>query len=94
MSKASRAARNQEQMRKREQGPYIAMPIVVGRSDEFWNLSAQAMRVLNYLWFAQYNGHNNGDLSAAYSQMRAHPFSVMSFTLCAMPGRIMSSRPA
>lgn len=74
MSRRSRAARNKEQMRKREPGPYIAMPFEVGRSIEYWGLSAQAMRVLNYLWFAQYNGQNNGDLSAAYSQMRERGF--------------------
>lgn len=52
-------------------GRYARLPDAVLRSPEYQNLSGGAVRLLVAL-AAQYNGHNNGNLSAALSVVRAY----------------------
>ncbi len=55
-------------------GRYIAIPHLVMRSDDYRNLKGRAVKLLNALAF-QYNGRNNGDLTAAWSVMhKQHGF--------------------
>jgi len=49
-------------------GRYIAIPHMVMRSADYRNLKGNAVKLLNALVF-QYNGSNNGDLTAAWSVM-------------------------
>lgn len=49
-------------------GRYIAIPHTVMRSADYRNLHGRAVKLLNALAF-QYNGRNNGDLTAAWSVM-------------------------
>src|SRR5665647_1169988 len=52
-----------------ESGGYVALSHCVIRSQAYGNLSAYAVKLLNDL-LSQYNGSNNGDLSAPYSTMK------------------------
>jgi hypothetical protein len=52
----------------REPGQFCALPYVVIRSTEFALLSAAAVKLFMDL-LAQFNGANNGDLSAAWALM-------------------------
>lgn len=54
---------------RRESGPFVALPHSVLLSEEYHNLPGGAVRLLIAL-AAQYNGRNNGDLSAALSVVR------------------------
>jgi hypothetical protein len=47
-------------------GRFIAIPFVVLKSQDYRNLSPYATRLLNIM-LLQYNGNNNGDLSAPWS---------------------------
>ena len=49
-------------------GRYIAIPHTVMRCEDYRNLKGTAVKLLNALAF-QYNGWNNGDLTAAWSVM-------------------------
>ena len=49
-------------------GQYIAIPHTVMRSADYRNLKGTSVKLLNALAF-QYNGRNNGDLTAAWSVM-------------------------
>ena len=53
---------------RREQGPYIAIPLSVLNSGEFTALSCIAVKLLLDL-NAQYRGNNNGDLCLAWTVM-------------------------
>lgn len=52
------------------QGGYIALPKVVMEHDDFRSLAPSSLKVLMAL-MGQYNGGNNGDLSATHTTMRA-----------------------
>jgi len=52
-----------------EAGGYIALPHVVLRHDKFAQLSPRATKLFLDL-YANYNGSNNGDFSAAWSLMK------------------------
>ena len=52
-------------------GRYIAIPHTVMRCEDYRNLKGTAVKLLNALAF-QYNGRNNGDLTAAWSVMNKH----------------------
>ncbi len=54
---------------RRESGSFIAVPKLILESDEYACLSAQAVKLLLDV-FAQFNGRNNGALSASWSVMR------------------------
>lgn len=56
---------------RRESGRFIQIPDAVLRSPEFQQLNGGALRVLIGM-LAQYNGHNNGDLSAAAKILRLY----------------------
>lgn len=53
---------------RKERGSYFGFPHAVMDSDNYLQLSAQAVKLLNDLG-RQYNGHNNGDLCATWSMM-------------------------
>ena len=55
---------------KREAGQYLALPMAVLRSPCFHALSPKAVKLLLDMG-SQYNGKNNGDLSAAWKIMSA-----------------------
>lgn len=59
-------ARNKSYSNKGENGAYSALYRCVSRSVAFGNLSGHAVKLLIEL-MSNYNGSNNGDLSAAYS---------------------------
>ncbi|MCL7939157.1 hypothetical protein M8009_02400 [Halomonas sp. ATCH28] len=50
-------------------GGFLALPKLLMEQDDFRELSPSAMKVLMVLG-SQYNGRNNGDLSATHSMMR------------------------
>ncbi|MDI5987028.1 helix-turn-helix domain-containing protein [Halomonas sp. M4R5S39] len=52
------------------QGGYLALPKVVMEDDDFRSLPPSSLKVLMAL-ACQYNGKNNGDLSATHSTMKA-----------------------
>lgn len=52
------------------QGGYLALPKLVMEHQDFRSLSPSATKVLLAL-AAQYNGKNNGDLSATHTTMKA-----------------------
>lgn len=54
---------------RRESGTYTALPHALIDHPDFANLSASALRVLICL-ARQYNGRNNGDLSAPLSRVK------------------------
>lgn len=54
-------------------GRFISIPFVVLKSEDYRNLKPYAAKLLN-LMLMQYNGNNNGDLSAAWSTMSAYGF--------------------
>jgi len=54
--------------RKRERGPFLAVPAVVLNSQSYARLSSHAVKLLLDLG-SQYRGDNNGDLSAAWKLM-------------------------
>jgi len=56
-----------------EAGRFAGIPHAVMHHPDFIDLSANAVRLLLEM-ARQYNGHNNGDLSAAWSLMRARGF--------------------
>lgn len=51
---------------RKESGTFAALPHAVMDSDDYRSLSGSAMKVLMCL-LRQYNGRNNGDLSAPFS---------------------------
>jgi hypothetical protein len=53
---------------RRESGPFLAVPKHVINSTEYSRLSAYAVKLLFDL-YAQFNGRNNGDLSACWTFM-------------------------
>ena len=58
---------------KNPNGRFIAIPFSVLKSDDYRNLPGNAAKLLN-LMLLQYNGNNNGDLSAAWAIMSKHGF--------------------
>lgn len=54
---------------RREKGNFLMVPERVIRSDNYRRLSMKAKALILDMG-AQYNGHNNGDLSAAWSDMK------------------------
>ena len=58
---------------KKSGGRFIAIPFVVLKSDSYRRLKPYAAKLLN-LMLMQYNGNNNGDLSAAWSTMSEYGF--------------------
>lgn len=52
---------------------YVAMPRRVLKHQNFKDLSGNATKLLMTM-FSEYRGHNNGDLSAAFSQMKDYGF--------------------
>lgn len=54
-------------------GRFISIPFVVLKCEDYRNLKPYAAKLLN-LMLMQYNGNNNGDLSAAWSTMSAYGF--------------------
>jgi predicted transcriptional regulator len=52
------------------QGGYVALPKVVMEHEDFRGLSPSSIKVLMAL-LSQYNGKNNGDLSATLTTMKA-----------------------
>jgi len=65
---------NADKRRRRSKGraqhSFLALPHYILRSPEFGRLKPAAVKLLLEL-AANYNGANNGDLSAAFSQLRA-----------------------
>lgn len=59
---------------RRESGNFAMLPDVVLRSPEAHSVPGEAIRLLVAL-AAQYNGSNNGNLSAALSVLRAYGFT-------------------
>lgn len=55
---------------RRESGSFVALPHAVLGSDEWADLSAHAVKLLLDL-YGQYKGNNNGDLTAAWSILKA-----------------------
>lgn len=55
---------------RRESGTFTALPHALIDHPDFANLAPSALRVLIYL-ARQYNGRNNGDLSAPLSRVKA-----------------------
>lgn len=53
---------------RRDNGPYVKLPKHIFCSDEYTRLSAAAVKLLLDLYL-QFNGRNNGDLSAAWTKM-------------------------
>ncbi|WP_299791627.1 hypothetical protein [uncultured Shewanella sp.] len=70
-------------MAKKSKNPYMVdyyrkygvavIPRVVLTSPRYYRLNYSAHSLLNYI-AAQYNGHNNGDLSACLTQLRHYGF--------------------
>ena len=58
---------------KKQTGRFIQIPFVVLKSDSYLNLPPSAAKLLT-LMLMQYNGNNNGDLSAAWSTMSEYGF--------------------
>lgn len=58
---------------KKTTGRFIAIPFVVLKSDSYCSLKPYAAKLLT-LMLMQYNGNNNGDLSAAWSTMSVYGF--------------------
>ena len=58
---------------KKSGGRFIAIPFVVLKSDSYRSLKPYAAKLLT-LMLMQYNGNNNGDLSAAWSTMSVYGF--------------------
>jgi hypothetical protein len=58
---------------KKSGGRFIAIPFVVLKSDSYRSLKPYAAKLLT-LMLMQYNGNNNGDLSAAWSTMSGYGF--------------------
>ena len=54
-------------------GRFAGIPLTVMASEDYVSLSGNGVRLLLEL-ARQYNGHNNGNLSAAYSQMQERGF--------------------
>jgi hypothetical protein len=54
-------------------GRFISIPFVVLKSEDYCDLNPYAAKLLN-LMLMQYNGNNNGDLSAAWSTMSHYGF--------------------
>ncbi len=54
-------------------GRFISIPFVVLKSEDYRNLKPYAAKLLN-LMLMQFNGNNNGDLSAAWSTMSEYGF--------------------
>jgi DNA-binding MarR family transcriptional regulator len=54
-------------------GPFLAIPKRVLNSEEFGRLNAYEVKLLIEI-ARQFNGRNNGDLSAAFSQLRLRGF--------------------
>lgn len=63
-------SRRQKVLGRKESGPFLALPRSLLDSPEYAALSAYAVKLLCDLG-AQLRGHNNGDLCAAWSLMRA-----------------------
>jgi len=59
---------------RRENGSFAMLPDVVLRSPEVHSVPGEAVRLMAAL-AAQYNGSNNGNLSAALSVLRAYGFT-------------------
>jgi len=59
--------------RRTKSRPFIQLLKHVGNSDEYGQLSGSAVKLLIELHL-QYNGHNNGDLCATWSQLRKRGF--------------------
>ena len=57
----------------KQTGRFISIPFVVLKSNDYRNLKPYAAKLLN-LMLMQYNGNNNGDLSAAWSTMSVYGF--------------------
>ena len=58
---------------KNQTGRFISIPFVVLKSESYRSLKPYAAKLLN-LMLMQFNGKNNGDLSAAWSTMSAYGF--------------------
>ena len=58
---------------KKSIGRFIAIPFVVLKSEDYRNLKPYAAKLLT-LMLMQYNGNNNGDMSAAWSTMSEYGF--------------------
>jgi hypothetical protein len=58
---------------KNQTGRFISIPFVVLKSESYRDLKPYAAKLLN-LMLMQFNGNNNGDLSAAWSTMSAYGF--------------------
>jgi len=56
--------------RTKKTEPFLQIPHKVIRSADYRYLSGSAVKLLNVLIF-QFRGHNNGDLTAAWSVMKA-----------------------
>ena len=57
----------------KQTGRFISIPFHVLKSSEYRSLNGNAAKLLN-LMLMQYNGNNNGDLSAAWSTMSEYGF--------------------
>ena len=65
-------ARNREKFKNRKiEGGFCAIPHAVIESSNWKNASGNALKLLTTMVKA-YNGKNNGDLSAAFSQMKKY----------------------
>ena len=58
---------------KKSTGRFISIPFVVLKSESYRDLKPNAAKLLN-LMLMQFNGNNNGDLSAAWSTMSEYGF--------------------
>jgi hypothetical protein len=58
---------------KNQTGRFISIPFVVLKSESYRNLKPYAAKLLN-LMLMQFNGGNNGDLSASWSTMSEYGF--------------------
>jgi hypothetical protein len=54
---------------RRESGQFLNIPTQIPLSNQYANLGAWSVKLLIDL-YTQYNGHNNGDLCAAFSMMQ------------------------
>ena len=54
---------------RKDKGAFVRLPKAVLNSPKYYSLSGSAAKLLNQI-AEQYNGHNNGDLQAAFNVMK------------------------